>query len=368
MKVGIISMQKVYNYGSFLQAYSLKKNIEALGHECEFIDIKPGEKVIEEAKKRKTNFLSKFDKYFFRRIKHYYFSKHRNKNFKDIYLNWLGISDETNWDQHFDVVIIGSDEVFNCTQSSKWGLSPNLFGGDINSDKIITYAASCGYTTYEKIKELGLEYKISKLLSNIESFSVRDKNTAIFVKKLTGKEPLYHLDPVFIYDFNNEIKERKLNYSYVLIYAYDGRINAKNEIKAIQQFARENKLVTLSAGLYQSWCDRNISADPFELLGYFKNAEYIVTDTFHGTVLSIKYNKQFATIIRESNIEKITDLLNNFNLKERIVFDINSLSYILKKTINHNYINQLIAINREKSINYLKRNLSIGIKYKESFT
>ena len=56
MKVGIISMQRVNNYGSFLQAYSLKKNIEAKGHECEFIDIKPGDKIVEE-KKKQDNYL-----------------------------------------------------------------------------------------------------------------------------------------------------------------------------------------------------------------------------------------------------------------------------------------------------------------------
>ena len=45
MKVGILSMQEVKNYGSFLQAYSLKSNIEALGHQCEFVKIVPGEQL-----------------------------------------------------------------------------------------------------------------------------------------------------------------------------------------------------------------------------------------------------------------------------------------------------------------------------------
>lgn len=266
MKIGIISMQRVHNYGSFLQAYSLKKNIEALGHSCAFIDIKPGERVLQDVEKKRVNYLLKFDKYFFNRLRHYFFSKNRNRNFKNIYLEWLGISEDTNWNKQFDIVIIGSDEVFNCTQN-KWGLSPNLLGTEINAGKIITYAACCGYTTYERIIELGLEKKVSKLLSNIEEFSVRDKNTAEFVKELTGKEPLYHVDPVFLYDFNEEIKYRQMKYDYLLVYAYDGRINKKDEISAIQQFAKEKCLKVLSAGLYQSWCDINISADPFELLG-----------------------------------------------------------------------------------------------------
>ena len=225
MKVGIISMQRVNNFGSFLQAYSLKKHIEAKGHDCEFIDIKPGEKIVEN-QKREVNYLSKIDRYFFRRIRHYFFSKRRNRNFTKKYSNWLGLTDETNWEKNYDVVIIGSDEVFNCTQS-RWGLSPNLLGADINADKIITYAVSCGYTTYDKLVELGVEEKVSSYLNNIDSFSVRDKNTFEFIKKLIDKDSIYHLDPVFLYGFEDEIKEKQLGYEYVLIYAYDGRIKTK---------------------------------------------------------------------------------------------------------------------------------------------
>lgn len=352
MKVGIISMQRVYNYGSFLQAYSLKKTIESLGHKCEFIDIKPGEKIITTENKKKINYLSKIDRYFLKRIRHYFFTKRRHINFKFKYSKILGLNYETNWDEHYDVVIIGSDEVFNCTQE-KWGLSPNLLGADINGDKIVTYAASCGYTTYEKIKELNLKEKLSGFLSNIDMFSVRDENTAEFVKKITGKDSVYHLDPVFIYDFNDEIKERKLNYDYVLIYAYSGRINDKREIKAIQQFAKKNSLKTVSAGLYQSWCDKNISADPFELLGYVKNAKYVITDTFHGTIFSIKYNKPFATIIRNSNRQKISYLLNFFDLEKQEVLNIHTLSDILEQDIDYHSINRLIIEEKESSLKYL---------------
>ena len=58
----------------------------------------------------------------------------------------------------------------------------NLFGGEINAGKIITYAASCGNTTYEKIKEHGIENIILKHLNNIDIFSVRDKNTVDFIQ------------------------------------------------------------------------------------------------------------------------------------------------------------------------------------------
>lgn len=357
MNVGIISMQKIHNYGSFLQAYSLKKIIESLGHSCDFIDIKPGEKIFAETQRSKKKYISKIDKYFMKRIRHYFFSKKRNINFQKIYFKWLGLNEETNWNKHYDLIIIGSDEVFNCTQKSSWGLSPNLLGGDIDADRIITYAASCGYTTYNRVKEYGLEEKISRLLINIDTFSVRDKNTADFIKKLVKKEPAEHLDPVFIYDFEDEIKYPNIKYAYILIYAYDGRIKDKDEINSIKSFAQKNDLKIISVGLYQVWCDKNISADPFELLGYVRNAKYVVTDTFHGTIFSIKYNKQFAVLIRDSNEEKISDLLERFNLESQRINDVKNLCNILNKTINYTQINKLISDQKEKSEKYLTRNL-----------
>lgn len=363
MKVAIISMQRVINYGSFLQAYSLKKSIESLGHSCEFVDIKPGERIVTEVPKKTIttylNLLSKFDRYFMRRIRHVFFSKKRIRDFQKTYFEWLGLGEETNWDKHYDVVVIGSDEVFNCTQKSNWGLSPNLLGGNINADKIITYAASCGHTTYESIKNYGIEGKVSSFLMNIDKFSVRDENTADFVKKLTNKESIKHLDPVFIYDFKEEIKDVNTSYSYLLIYAYDGRINDPNEIREIKRFAKHCGLKTVSAGLYQSWCDKNISVDPFELLGYVKNAKYIITDTFHGTVFSIKYNKQFATLVRQPNKQKLTDLLNRFKLESQIVFNIYDLSDILNAKINYGKINDFIRIEKERSMKYLKDNIDL---------
>lgn len=353
MKVGIISMQRVNNYGSFLQAYSLKKNIEAKGHECEFIDIKPGETILEE-KKKQVNYLSKIDKYFLKRVRHYFFSKERHRNFTEVYSKWLGLTNESNWDKKFDLVIIGSDEVFNCTQS-RWGLSPNLLGADINAKKIITYAASCGYTTYEKLKELGIEDRVAEYLSNIDSFSVRDKNTFEFVKKMTDQDSLFHLDPVFLYDYKDEIEEKQLDFEYILIYAYDGRINSEVEIEAIQSFAKENNLKTLSAGLYQSWCDKNISANPFEILGYVKNARYVVTDTFHGSVFSIKYKKPFAALIRESNTEKLYDLLSRFNLEDHNLIEVDNLPSILKMPIDSEFIEKTITKYKDSALEYLSR-------------
>ena len=150
----------------------------------------------------------------------------------------------------------------------------------------------------------------------------------------------------------------KIKYNYILIYSYDGRIKSEKEINSIQLFAKKNNLKIISAGLYQSWCDKNISASPFELLSYVRNAKYVVTDTFHGTVFSIKYNKQFATLIRGSNKQKLSDLLMRFGLESRKVLNVDFLSDILEQKIDYEPINNFIYKQNENSISYLNDNIN----------
>lgn len=172
---------------------------------------------------------------------------------------------------------------------------------------------------------------------------------------MTGQDSLFHLDPVFLYDYKDEIEEKQLDFEYNLIYAYDGRINSEVEIEAIQSFAKENNLKTLSAGLYQSWCDKNISANPFEILGYVKNARYVVTDTFHGSVFSIKYKKPFAALIRESNTEKLYDLLSRFNLEGHNLIEASSLPDILEMPIDSQHIDKMIIEYKDNAFEYLDK-------------
>lgn len=162
-------MQEVKNYGSFLQAFSLKKNIEALGHSCEFINIIPGEQLGEYKQERfhKLKLLIKrlwgWD--FIVRFKYIYkFQKRFSKEF----LPYLGIKQGES-KEHYDVVVIGSDEVFNCAQKTWFGFSKQLFGYGLNADKVITYAASFGATTVQKLEALGISRTVGKLLTKIDS-------------------------------------------------------------------------------------------------------------------------------------------------------------------------------------------------------
>ncbi len=347
-------MQRVINYGSYLQAYSLKKTIEKLGYDVFFVDIESGKQLITRnrgsSEKRKPVII----KGIIKRVQHMIYKEKRAKAFNDHYFSEISI-DKPILEEECDMLVIGSDEVFNCCQPSPWGVSLQLFGR--TKKPSITYAASAGYSNIKKIRELGIEQDIVNSLRNFKAISVRDRNTFELINNL-GFACQRNLDPVLIFDWNQVIKGASHNFTnYILVYSYDNRISNVEEIAAIKQFAKKEKKELISFGFYQRWCDRNVMCSPLELICFFDSADFIITDTFHGTVISIKRNKKFATIVRDSNTNKITDLLEQFELEDRIVKKMESLETVIKKEIDYTIINKKIESETERSINYLVTNL-----------
>lgn len=162
-----------------------------------------------------------------------------------------------------------------------------------------------------------------------------------------------HLDPVFIYPFKEEIIE-PAEKDYIIVYGYDERIHEDGIIEGVKRIAKKFNKKIISIGGYQRWCDENIAPSPFEVLGYFKNADFIVTDTFHGTVFSIKYQKKFATVVRSQNKQKLLDLLDFFGLKDRIVdHRYSNIEEILLKSYDAQRIEHLIESERVRTREYL---------------
>ena len=303
-KVGILSMQRIKNYGSFLQAYGLKKLIENIGHSVEFVDYHIEKPIINETsgkndKMNKAIKALKGNAPLFQKIQYII---HKN-NFGKKYYKLLDLPEKPNYTPQLDTLVIGSDEVFNCIQSNKnVGYSMELFGKNSHAKRMITYAASFGNTTLKKIKQYNKVEEITELLNNINSISVRDENSGKIVKDLTKKEVEYNLDPVLIYDYMNEcnlIPKLYIKEKYMIVYAYANRIS-NEEAKYIKNFAKNKKLKVYAIGGPQKCADKFIDCSPFEVLAYFENAEMIITDTFHGSIFSIINQKPFVTIVRKS--------------------------------------------------------------------
>lgn len=367
MKVGIMSMQRIVNYGSFLQAYGLKHTIENLGHEVQFVDYQIEDSVVLEKQKaaagksivvKLVQMLSpKYRKWRKRQIQLNQTFGDFVRVFQEEYLLVLGIENKQNITPQVDALVIGSDEVFNCTQmGNQVGYSRQLFGEGRNSEKLISYAASFGSTTLEKLQKYGIAAEIGTYLSGFDALSVRDQNSEDIVKALTNKGAYKHIDPVLLYPFQEADKIEISLRDYIVVYAYAGRIT-QEEADAIRAFAKEKgkKIVTL--GFYQPFCDEWVLAKPLEVLAYVKYADYVITDTFHGTVFSIKYQKKFGTIIRESNQEKLGDLLRSFHLEDHLIHDLQKLPEIVESEVDKNTVRKLLAEKQESALRYLKSEL-----------
>lgn len=363
-KVGILSMQRIQNYGSFLQAYGLKHILEDIGCEVQFVDYHPGKtliptdgntiitrKILKVADVLKQNGPLK-EKLRFIKYK---------KNYARNYYPYLGITEERNYSPDVDLLVIGSDEVFNCVQNNaNVGFSPDLFGQGNNAKKVISYAASFGNTTVEKLKQYGVKDKVTKWLRAFDAISVRDKNSGEIVKELIGAEPNYNFDPVLIYDFSSQcerIQAAVPDKNYMLLYGYTGRFS-KEECKQIREFADNKELKIICIGGIQSCCDKFIDVDPFTVISYFQHADYVVTDTFHGTILSVITHRQFVSVIRNSgygNGQKLTDLLERLDLTDRSFDDTLALGEKLTNTISYKKVDTVLKQERKKTIEFLKQ-------------
>ena len=135
-------------------------------------------------------------------------------------------------------------------------------------------------------------------------------------------------------------------------------MNDEAEIKKIKNFARKNKLKVVSAGYYHKWCDKCVDASPVDLLGYFKYAKYVVTDTFHGSVMSLITNANFAAKIR-GNKNKLYDLLERFDLSGQVVEDFGILEKIFADEIDYKKVNDLMDNFRKSSLEYLNSCLNM---------
>lgn len=370
--VCILSMQRVPNFGSLLQSYSLRKMLIGIGCNVSFIDIKR----IDDDDRLRGNVhhdfnsecsnergffqkIKKIDKYTINRLLVKQKQKKQDILLERFCINELNIKDSDN-EKHYDYCVIGSDEVFNCMTESRWGFTSQLFGNVSQADKVITYAASCGATEVNQLP-VKVKEKIQVSFQNISRFSVRDENTYKFVALITNQEPLLHLDPVVVGNLDEEIAKatlpEKLSDKYCVIYSYYNRIKSNEEIKAIKHFCKTHDLKIISVGAPQFWIKEHVIGTPFQILKTFANAEFVITDTFHGTIFSAKYTKRFAVLLRGSNKNKLGDLIDRLGLQKHLLENINKLEQVYSVEKDMCRINKIVANEEARTLTYLRNSI-----------
>lgn len=359
--VGIITHYDVHNHGALLQLTALIRVLANKGIQAEALKFDKNYDFLGHSLKSKYEVSLKSVGHYVKFLKDrgfgsliYNYRKHRCLN---EYRNSQNLIGEYYCDaKDIDAVIIGSDEVF----ALHTGPTPVFFGHGLPTDKVVSYAGSFGPTTTESIDSLNCRAFVSSGLASMKGITVRDANSAKVIRDLTGKDATIVVDPVLLYGFIHEIEQlqRPTNEKYLLVYAYDNRMNNAEEVDYIKSYARKKGLKIVSPGFYHAWVDKNINVDPINLLAWFKFAYEVITDTFHGSVMSIITESKFITKTRRENHLKLSNLLNEYQLSNRILTDWNNIEAIITPEIDYTTVNKEVTRRREESLQELNNLLA----------
>ena len=343
MRIGILTYHDGINHGAFLQVFSSYTELRKMGFNVEVINYKSL-------------------KHWFWEYKCFLYTKHiklLTANVKKILkfkkcqkiMNTSKFTFKNSSVPEYDVLFIGSDEIWNF---SVFGINPIYWGKGIKAKKIISYAASFGSLGEKTV----LSDEIRILSNNFDNISVRDNNSLKILKNNLPDKPVVKvLDPTFLHDFSGEDKTCKYD-NFVLLYTA-GMDEAY--FKKIYEYAHSIGKKLIAIGYKCNYCDHNIiDIDPFEWLGYFKQADMVITTMFHGTVFSIKYNKEFCVILEPYRVNKIKDMLFELKLDNRILNDNDKdFDKVFLKKIDYELVNKKIEDMVIESRNYIAESLRV---------
>lgn len=365
-KVELITLQRVPNYGSILQAYATQKVIEDNGCACEIINYFPERMTIKAMLRRIKDKNSKLNSSILLRTiaRIIIFPSYlkRFSTFKKFYknLNFTNFEYHTNEEikenlPKADIYCTGSDQVWN----SEWneGIDKALFLDFVpDHKKRIAISSSFG-----KEKLSVDEVKITKeLLSKYSKISLREKSGVEIVEKLGIKNAVNILDPTLLLDKNawNKISSKKFkNEKYILVYNL-------NRNKKIDKYA-ENlsaktglKIKYLSYQLHEFYKKGKMYCNPEveDFLSLIKNAKYVITDSFHGVAFSLNFERNFIIVYPNKYSTRIQSILEILNLTNRVAKNEKDLS-ICDESINYSTISVILNSERERSLNWIKNSL-----------
>lgn len=254
----------------------------------------------------------------------------------------------------YDLIIVGSDEVWNYEDMA---YSLIKFGVGLECMHI-TYSASIGDSSIELNK---IPEEIKAGIKSFQEIAVRDTKTERLAKMLTNVPVIRTLDPVYLYSYpleaRKKIKNIVLRKPYILVYECN---LASEQIDLVVSYAKENGYEIYGAGEYKKWYTMvdTVRISPYEWAYLFKNAQAVITGTFHGTSFAIKYNHRFAAYLTEQNrINKVSSLLEEFGLTKQIVGDHGDIIKTMTQWIDYETVNKIISERKTESLDYLFRNI-----------
>lgn len=364
MKIDIITLHRVRNYGSSLQTLATQQILEQLGCQTEIIDYYPERYTSFGLLKRlkyKSDKLAKNPILLFGARVIISFSYIKKKLVFDSFLKkYIKMTPKTYRTEKelledipvADAYCTGSDQVWN----SYWneGVDRPLYLSFVPGNKFrFSYAASIGNSelSEEEAKE------VKPMLSLYKHITVRENTGIDIMRSMEFENVQQMLDPTLLFkgeQWQKYTSDRFKNQKYVVTYNlhHDKRID-----NYAMKVAETNglKVYNITYNIHDiirkgtiKWCPKIE-----EYLGLIRDAQYVITDSFHATVFSILFNKKFMVIYPEQASSRIRSILELLNLQDRGYDDMPDVQQVMNE-IDFSNIDNILDVERERAVTYLK--------------
>lgn len=361
MKIGIITFHFPHNYGAMLQAFAMQQKLLSLGHEVYIIDYAPAYHT--KWYKKGRSFIQCFSVSPVAMIKHfvgYILDNPTRKNryegferFKSGKMKLYPYNSSSDFSE-FDAILLGSDQIWD-QEHTDCRFDGPYFGEGFRT-KVFSYAASSKHKSFNKDQENEFKKRINTLFS----IGVREESLQSMLQPLTNKRIFLNLDPTLMVDrkeFDCLNLKRPCKGKYVLVY----ELNERQEVlEMARTYANQIGAKVVSLVAYFNWKKRfafvyDQKASPEEFVAYIKNAECVFTSSFHGTALSIVFERSFYCIKQNNNSDlRMSSLLHQLGLEDRFI---NENEYAQLKNIDYSNVLSKLQLLRMDSELYLERAL-----------
>lgn len=358
-KIGILTFHTADNYGAVLQAYALKEFITSkYSNRTEVIDFHTTSHNIEHyklLKKRHPNVLKNLVLNSFVLLRYFSFKrKHRLfEKFRKDYLNLSRCRYESeeslrNHSNDYDILITGSDQVFNpfVPYSNTYYLGFDKQPGV----KKVSYAGSFGIAVLPENEKK----RIKELLSDFDYISCREENGLTILKELGINNAYFVCDPVFLLSaeqWSCIIPNRTELEDYIFVYDLNGGAKLIEIAHKVKKETGIKKIVcaTSRTMLHRKDTDCLYDVGPLQLLSFIKNAQYVVTDSFHGSSLSLILNtKVLIYVATPSTSSRLVSMTTKLGISEQLVedsshFELHTITFRDYKHELTDYVSQSVA-------------------------
>ena len=358
-KVAIQTLQLVNNYGGILQAFALQHALGKLG--CDVVMLNRYNKATGFVLNLKI-VVSRFINRRLHKVTDNVNKKYTHFLNKRINLTQPLLS-KKHWEHYilsnnFDAVIVGSDQVWRLEYVNS--LSPEFFL-DFKKGKIkkASYAASFGIETFNAESK----DEIQRMLQQFDGISVREDAGLRIIENNFALKGFHHLDPTLLLTQEEYIEAFDLDKTdirnSIFCYVLDKSTTKQDIIHQVQNLLNKDVDFVYGAGVSKdNYTDSDMLKKPSieQWIQNIASASFVITDSFHGMMFSVIFNKPFIVIGNEKRgLSRFTSFLTKMNLEERLVVLKHPIieKNLLIKDIDYNRVNDLIEKERQISYQYL---------------